>query len=111
MSNVIQFPKGKLNAPPQNLEEIMETVEASRKEHIEMFLSVMVPYIFQKACDEGFDITQQSCIETNTFFLEALNAALCKSVGIYHPIHDVVSDIINDSDFDPNTNIFEPDES
>ena len=103
MTNVIQFPKGKYNSPPQNLEEIIETVENSRKEHIEMFLSVIIPYVFQRACDEGFDITQESCAATNTFFLESLNAALCKTVGIYHPIHDVVNDIINGSD--------EPDET
>jgi hypothetical protein len=93
MNNVIHFPKGKRNSLPQTIEEVIETVENTRREHIEMFMSMMIPFIFQKACDEGFDISQDSCIKTNTFFVESLNAMLCKAAGMYHPIHVVVDDI------------------
>jgi hypothetical protein len=93
MDNVIQFPKGKLGSPPQSIEEVIEAVENSRREHIEMFMSLMIPFVFQKACDEGFDITQDQCIKTNTFFVESLNAVLCKAAGMHHPIHDVVDEI------------------
>lgn len=93
MNNVIHFPKGKRNSLPQTIEEVIETVENTRREHIEMFMSMMIPFIFQKACDEGFDVSQESCIKTNTFFIESLNAMLCKAAGMYHPIHLVVDDI------------------
>jgi hypothetical protein len=93
MNNVIHFPKGKRNSLPQTIEEVIETVENTRREHIEMFMSMMIPFIFQKACDEGFDVSQESCIKTNTFFVESLNAMLCKAAGMYHPIHLVVDDI------------------
>lgn len=98
MDNVIQFPKGKLGSPPQSIEEVIEAVENTRREHIEMFMSIMIPFIFQKACDEGFDITQDTCTETNTFFIESLNAVLCKAAGMHHPIHDVVSEIASAED-------------
>jgi hypothetical protein len=98
MDNVIHFPKVKRGSPPQTLEEVIETVENTRRDHIEMFIMSIIPFVFQKACDEGFDLTQEHCGKTNTFLIESLSAVLCKAAGLHHPIHDVVDEIVDGDD-------------
>jgi hypothetical protein len=87
-SNVIQFPRLKRNSPPQTLEELNKNIEETRKEHIEYIIDESMSFAFQKAFDEGFDLGQDECFKTTAMLIETYRAALCRTVGIYHPLHD-----------------------
>lgn len=88
MTNVIAFPKGKRDTPPQSMEELLENVETTRKEHIEYIMDETLAVFFQRAYDEGFDLGADECFKTTACLVEAARAALYKTAGIYHPLHD-----------------------
>lgn len=88
MTNVIAFPKAKRDTPPQTMEELLENVETTRKEHIEFVMDEMLSFMFQRVYDEGFDLGSDECFKTTACLVEATRAALYKSAGIYHPLHD-----------------------
>ena len=66
----------------------METVISSRKEHVEMFLESMLPYVFSSAIDFGLDITKDECVKSTALFVESLKAVLYNSCDIDHILHD-----------------------
>jgi len=88
MTNVIAFPKSKKNTPPQTIEEILDTVETNRKDHVDMFIDQMAPFVFSRAYEEGIDLSQDHCNKTSALMVESLKAALYKAYGIYHPLHE-----------------------
>lgn len=88
MTNVIAFPKAKRDTPPQSMEELLENVESTRKEHIEYLMDETLSFLFQRVYDEGFDLGTEDCFKTTACLVEATRAALYKTAGIYHPLHD-----------------------
>lgn len=87
-NNVIQFPKLKRNTPPLSIEELNKNIEETRKEHVEYVIDETMSFAFQRAYDEGFDLGEDDCFKVTAMLVEAYRAALYKSVGIYHPLHD-----------------------
>lgn len=88
MGEVVQFPKAKLNTPPQNMDEMVSSIEQSRREYIESFLDTYMPILFQRAYDDGFDLTEEKCNYINSLFVEAFRAALLMSVDIEHELQN-----------------------
>ena len=43
--NVIQFPKGKLNTPPQSLEEMVADIDRLRRETADEIATSMIPQL------------------------------------------------------------------
>lgn len=86
MSNVIAFPKGKRDSPPQSMEELEAKVSETRKEHIEYLIDDMLSFVFARCQDEGFDLSQESCVKTTGMLLETFRAALYNTVGLSHPL-------------------------
>ena len=87
-SNVIAFPKAKKNHPPQSIDEVIETVVSSRKEHVEMFLEGVLPLIFSNAYDFGLDLSKPECNKPTALFIESLKAALYSSCNLDHVLHE-----------------------
>lgn len=88
MTNVIAFPKAKRDTPPQSMEELLENVESTRKEHIEYLMDETLSFLFQRVYEEGFDLGADECFKTTACLVEATRAALYKTAGIHHPLHD-----------------------
>ena len=86
MGEIVQFPKAKLNAPPQNMDEMVSSIEQSRRDYIENFIDTYMPMLFQKAYDDGFDLTAEKCNYINSLFVEAFRSALLMSVDIKHEL-------------------------
>lgn len=105
MSNVIKFPKGKLNTPPQSMEELISSVEDTRKEHISYILDDIIPSLMQMLSFQGFHLDSEECEHTNVFMFEALESALYKAAGLEHWMHDIVSDIALDLEESEKTSI------
>lgn len=86
MGEIVQFPKAKLNTPLQSLDEMFSSIEQSRREYIENFLDTYMPILFQRAYDEGFDLTTEKCNYINSLFVESFRSALLMSVDIEHEL-------------------------
>jgi hypothetical protein len=87
-SNVVLFPKSKRLHPPQSMDEVIESVIATRKEHVEIFLENVLPFVFSNATDYGFDLSKEECAKPAALFIEALKAALYGTCDIDHPLQD-----------------------
>ena len=95
MSNVIAFPRQKRDSPPQTMEELLETVETTRKEHVEYIMDEALSFVFGRVYDEGFDLGSEDCLKTTSMLVEAFRSAMYKSVGIDHPFHDIAESVFN----------------
>lgn len=89
--NVIVFPKGKRDTPPQSIEEIHEKREQVKKEHIEMVLDDVMSNVFYHMSEEGFELSTDDCIKTTAMLIETMRAAMYKSVDFNHPLHDLAN--------------------
>lgn len=94
MNNVIAFPKGKKNAPPQSVEEVLESMEAIRKDHVEYLVDECCSFIFGRLLDEGFDLADERWMKPTLLVVESLKAALYAASGIPHPLHMVAEQVL-----------------
>lgn len=95
MSNVIVFPKGKRDTPPQSMEELLENVEFTRKEHIEYVMDEVLSFVFSRVYEDGFDLGAEECLKTTALLVESMRSALYKTVGIEHAFHAMAEDVFN----------------
>lgn len=98
MSNVVIFPKGKFQTPPQSMEELISSVEETRREHVDHVVDEITSIIFNVCAHEGFDLHQDDKIESTIFMVEAIKAALLDSVNIEHPLLDLAYDMVSSED-------------
>lgn len=89
MTNVIPFPKGKNNAPPQSVEETMASVESNRREVIDYLVDDCCAFIFNRLYDEGFDLADDDCTKQTALVVESLKSALLATVNIHHPLQEL----------------------
>lgn len=97
-AKVIQFPKAKKNSPPQTIDELHESIESVRKEHIEYIIDEIIGLVFNRCIDEGFDISNDDCNKPTALAIESIRALLYRTCHISHPFHDVAEDIFNLTD-------------
>ena len=101
-SNIIAFPKSKRNHPPQSMDEVIESVISSRKEHIEIFLENILPMIFTNAADFGLDLSKEECTKSTALFMESFKSALYDTCGIDHVLQEFAEQsfsFMDDEDF------------
>lgn len=108
MSNVIAFPGSKRNTPPQSMEELLGSVEQIRKEHIEYLIDEILPPVFQRCYDEGFDLGDDECLKATSLLVEALRSAMYASANLEHPLHAVIDKAFFDPT-DPSLKTIAPD--
>lgn len=94
--NVVVFPKRKKNTPPQSLEEIRNSIDNARKQHVEILLDEFMSYITSRAYEEGFDFTITHTFKSTFFVQDAIRAALYKTKEIEHPLHQIIDKHIED---------------
>jgi len=96
--NIIVFPKSKKDTPPLTIQEIVEKQEEVRKGHIEFVLDEVLANCFGFCYNEGFDLGKDECVNTTGLVIESLRAALFKSVGLNHSLHQLADSLtIDDS--------------
>jgi len=93
MTNVVKFPKQKKNSPPQSMEELLEGVEETRKEHVEFLLDEILSNSFRILYEEGFDLGKDECVNSTAFMIEAFKAAIYRSVGIEHTLQEIADQV------------------
>lgn len=94
MTNVVKFPKQKKNSPPQSMEELLEGVEETRKEHVEFLLDEILSNSFRILYEEGFDLGKDECVNSTAFMIEAFKSAIYRSVGIEHTLQEIADQVM-----------------
>lgn len=110
-SNIIAFPKVKRNHPPQSIDEVMEIVISSRKEHVEIFLENILPLIFSSAADFGFDLSKEESTKSTALFVESLKSALYDTCGIEHILQDFAEQSFSILDSEDYISVLTPEKS
>lgn len=103
MTNVIAFPGSKRKTPPQTMEELLESVEETRREHIEYLIDDILPFVFQRCLDEGFDLGTDDCLKSTALLVESFRAALYNTAGIEHNLHSVAEQCFKLEEVEPET--------
>jgi hypothetical protein len=86
MTNVIQFPKGKNGAPPQNLDEIQSEIELTRQIHIGETLSGIAEILLQSLDLNGFIVgDDEKYAKDLALTVEAIRSVLYKYYGMEYP--------------------------
>ena len=96
MNNVVVFPKAKQGAPANSIDEILENMEVIRKEQVEMLLDDTLSYVFSRCYQEGYDLSADHCVKPTAMVVESLRAALYRTVGMSHGLHDAADKMFVD---------------
>lgn len=92
--NVILFPGFKRDdAPPQNLEEIVDKVTQTRKEHVAGVMNDMIPDLIHIFGAYGVDINDDKYVKDVAMVMEATKSLLHKQYNLEHPFHKMVDGI------------------
>jgi hypothetical protein len=101
--NVIQFPKGKLNTPPQSLEEMVDSIEKLRLETAEEIATSMIPQLLGIFASNGIDADQHEYIKDVSMIVESCKSLLYKYYNIDHPFHEMIESVFEFSYNDDDT--------
>jgi hypothetical protein len=93
--NIVPFPKGKRNAPPQSLNEILSSVDEIRAEHMPMITENIMEIVMYRLHEEGFDITKKACLIPMAYMNECLKSAMLASIGKDHKLQSAAISYYN----------------
>ena len=92
--NVILFPGFRReDAPPQNLEEIVDKVTQTRKEHVASVMNDMIPDVINMFGAYGVDINEDKYIKDVALVMESIKALLHRQYNLEHQFHKMVDGI------------------
>ena len=94
-SNVVQFPKGKLNAPPQSIEEMVAGIDKLRHEHADEIVESMIPQIIGLFTLNGVDIDSHEYVKDVSMIVESSKALLYKYFNIDHAFHPMIQTLFD----------------
>lgn len=98
-SNVIQFPREKLGAPPESLEEAQKRITEVREGFASDFAEHLWGFIYGEIERAGGDLeTNQKEISFSMMLVvESIKSLYLHTVGTSHPIQDVAKQIFSES--------------
>lgn len=95
-NNIIPFPKGKMNEPPQSMEEIKEKIGKVREQYVlfrEQYIKDVLhfawPRVVDMLSDFGIDMASEDNMPLFAMYIEMTKALISKSVGIPHSFDDL----------------------
>lgn len=91
--NVILFPGMKRDTAPQNMEEILDKVTQTRKDHVNMVLNDMIPEIIHMFGAYGVDINDDKYVKDVAMIMESTKSLLHRQYNLEHPFHKMVDNI------------------
>lgn len=93
-SNVVLFPKGKKDSPPQTMEELMNGVLEVRRGQIDFLVDDIGSFIMGRSAEEGFDLMTEDNMRVNILMIECVRAALFESIGMKHYLHEELDRLV-----------------
>lgn len=101
--NVVLFPGVKRESPPQTVEEIVDKVTQTRKEHVDGVVNDLIPDIIHVFGTYGLDITSDEYIKDVAMVMESIKAMISRQYRLEHPFHKMVDNVFEFSFNDDNT--------
>lgn len=102
MAEIIQFPKIKLDAPPQSLEELSEKLTEYRtsfsNEIAESLWNLVLIQMVRSGC--RFEQDTEKYYPSIILLLEAIRSLHLQANEIYHPLQDFANEFVEDEEID-----------
>lgn len=99
--NVIRFPKIRLDAPPQTLEEVTEKIIEYKKNFTDELSEILWNNVLGELARAGADLDTNSeeLFPSMVLLLETIRSLHLHSSGVYHPLQDFAVECFeNDSE-------------
>ena len=107
-NNVVEFPKSKIVRDiPHNLEKIEEMKKNSLQNFADSICSNVSDTVIGELSEYGIDVTDDNFIRDFIFMNAILSAAIYRSVGLEHDLHEFIDEQVNIQKIEPDE---EPDE-
>lgn len=101
--NVVLFPGLKRESPPQTVEEIVDRVTQTRKDHVEGVLHDLIPEFMHLFGSYGLDINSDNNIKDVAMIVESIKAMIMRQYNLPHQFHEMVDSIFDFSYNEDNT--------
>ncbi len=82
-------------------------MEQARKEHIDYLVDEIMPIIFNRVLQDGYNLGSDVCNNSTILFVEAFKSAMCESVGSYHPLQEISNNMQFSEDIDDSIAVIE----
>lgn len=93
--NVIAFPGFKRESPPQSVEEIVDRVTQTRKDHVEMIMNDVIPDLIHMFGSYGIDINSDESVKDVAMIMESVKSMVSRQYRLPHPFHEMVDNIFD----------------
>lgn len=93
--NVIAFPGFKRDSAPQSVEEIVDRVTQTRKDHIEMIMNDVIPDLIHMFGSYGIDINSDESVKDVAMIMESVKSMVSRQYRLPHPFHEMVDNIFD----------------
>jgi len=109
--NVIPFPRKVqtslgLVPPPQNMEEVEETVDIVRQAHIQQTLEQVIPMLFDNLALAGFQpVDEMTFLKDGALIVESARSFLNKIYGMSHPLQLIADNLFEQIDSEGNLEV------
>lgn len=109
--NVIPFPRKVQTSlgtvsPPQNMEEVEETVDIVRQAHIQQTLEQVIPMLFDNLALAGFQpVDEMTFLKDGALIVEAARSFLNKIYGMQHPLQLIADNLFEQIDSEGNLEV------
>lgn len=102
MAEIIQFPKMKLDTPPQSLEELSEKLTDYRTSFSEDIAEGLWNLVLIEMVRSGcrFEENTEEYYPSIIFLLEAIKSLHLQASGIHHPLQDFAKDFVVEEELD-----------
>jgi hypothetical protein len=99
-NNVIKFPKMKLDAPPQNPEELANKISEYKKAFAEDIAEFLWGHVIGELARSGCDFQSnpEELYPSIVLVLEAIKSLHLHANGIEHPLQELAASIIEEND-------------
>ena len=99
--NIIMFPKGRLDAPPQTREELFAHINGVKMGYVTFLVEDAMSYVFQRLSEEGYDVDEQDYFKTVIAILDSIVQKInpdAVEVRIHDPLLDNAEQDLLDQD-------------
>ena len=101
--NVIMFPGFKRESPPQSVEEIVDKVTQTRKDHVDGVMMDLIPEFIHLFGSYGIDINSDEYVKDVAMIMEAIKSMISRQYKLPHSFHELVDNIFDYSYNEDNT--------
>lgn len=101
MSDVIKFPKVTgFSNPQETLDGINQKIVEAKTQYIDTLVDHHGGQLLHAIAMSGFDVEDDVLMKDFTFTVETLRSLMMRSMGMEHPLHEIVEQTVTLADKD-----------